>query len=191
MQRSERQWRIEPAGASGPRRGDRRGSGSKPRAVKVAGSADTETVCQQRRRLAGSCNAGRSPKHRTSQEVRQQVVMLHQAARPVGAALREEGLQEPHRASPRRVIDIPKRPDAARATYSGKEVVVKHLLSGDYRVFHGEEGIAWPAALDRSLQQAVAKTTTRTKNWGDTFTEQLGGDIFTSPCHFCRFFLTS
>ena len=34
-----------------------------------------------------------------------------------------------------RVIDIPKRPDAARATYAGKELVVKHLLSGDYRVF--------------------------------------------------------
>ena len=30
-----------------------------------------------------------------------------------------------------RVIDIPKRPNAARATYAGKEVVVKHLLSGD------------------------------------------------------------
>lgn len=42
-----------------------------------------------------------------------------------------------------RVIDIPKRPDAAYATYAGKEVVVKHLLSGDYRVFYGEECIAW------------------------------------------------
>jgi len=42
-----------------------------------------------------------------------------------------------------RVIDIPKRPNAARATYAGKEVVIKHLLSGDYRVFHGEECIAW------------------------------------------------
>jgi hypothetical protein len=29
------------------------------------------------------------------------------------------------------------------ATYAGKDVVVKHLLSGDYRVFYGEEGIAW------------------------------------------------
>src|SRR6478609_446742 len=42
-----------------------------------------------------------------------------------------------------RVIDIPKRPDAAYASYAGKEVVVKHLLSGDYRVFYGEECIAW------------------------------------------------
>jgi hypothetical protein len=42
-----------------------------------------------------------------------------------------------------RVIDIPKRPDAARATYAEKEVVVKRLLSGDYRVFYGEECIAW------------------------------------------------
>ena len=42
-----------------------------------------------------------------------------------------------------RVIDIPKQPDAARPTYAGKEVVVKHLLSDDYRVFHGDECIAW------------------------------------------------
>jgi hypothetical protein len=42
-----------------------------------------------------------------------------------------------------RVIDILKRPDAARATYAGTEVVVKHLLSGDYRVLYGEECIAW------------------------------------------------
>ena len=37
----------------------------------------------------------------------------------------------------------PDGPMRARATYVGKEVVVKHLLSGDYRVFHGEECIAW------------------------------------------------
>ncbi len=42
-----------------------------------------------------------------------------------------------------RVIYISKRPDAAYAAYTGKEVVVKHLLSGDYRVFYGEECIAW------------------------------------------------
>ena len=42
-----------------------------------------------------------------------------------------------------RVIDIPKRPTSAHATYAGKNVVVKHLLSGDYRVFYGEECIAW------------------------------------------------
>jgi transposase len=42
-----------------------------------------------------------------------------------------------------RVIDIPKRRDSAYATYAGKDVVVKHLLSGDYRVFYGEECIAW------------------------------------------------
>ena len=42
-----------------------------------------------------------------------------------------------------RVIDIPKRPGSAYATYAGKDVVVKHLLSGDYRVFYGEECIAW------------------------------------------------
>lgn len=27
--------------------------------------------------------------------------------------------------------------------YAGKDMVVKHLLSGDYRVFYGEECIAW------------------------------------------------
>jgi hypothetical protein len=42
-----------------------------------------------------------------------------------------------------RVIDIPKRPNSTYATYAGKDVVVKHLLSGDYRVFYGEECIAW------------------------------------------------
>jgi hypothetical protein len=31
------------------------------------------------------------------------------------------------------VIDIPKRPNSTHATYAGKEVLVKHLLSGDYR----------------------------------------------------------
>ena len=41
------------------------------------------------------------------------------------------------------VIDIPKRPNSKYATYAGKDVVVKHLLSGDYRVFYGEECIAW------------------------------------------------
>ena len=35
-----------------------------------------------------------------------------------------------------RVIDIPKRPNSAYATYAVKDVVVKHLLSGDYRVFY-------------------------------------------------------
>jgi hypothetical protein len=42
-----------------------------------------------------------------------------------------------------RVIDIPKRHNSMYATYAGKDVVVKHLLSGDYRVFYGEECIAW------------------------------------------------
>jgi hypothetical protein len=41
------------------------------------------------------------------------------------------------------VIDIPKRRNSPYATYAGKDVVVKHLLSGDYRVFYGEECIAW------------------------------------------------
>lgn len=46
-----------------------------------------------------------------------------------------------------RVIDIPRRPDSAYATYSGKDVVVKHLLSGDYRVFYDGQCIAWSKGL--------------------------------------------
>ena len=42
-----------------------------------------------------------------------------------------------------RVIDIPKRPNSLHATYAGKGVVVKHLLSGDFRVFYDQECIAW------------------------------------------------
>jgi transposase len=64
------------------------------------------------------------------------------------------------------VIDIPKRPDAARATYVGKEVVVKHLLSGDYRVFYGEECIAWASG-------SRPKPSTSSNKNNDT-NEQLG-----------------
>lgn len=46
-----------------------------------------------------------------------------------------------------RVIDIPRRPDSAHASYAGKDVLVKHLLSGDYRVFYGTECIAWASGL--------------------------------------------
>ena len=77
MQTSERQWRIlSLLERLGRWRGDGRGSVSKPRAV-------TRQVQRMRKRFAGSGaaglvhgNAGRSPKHRTSQEVREQVVML-------------------------------------------------------------------------------------------------------------------
>lgn len=41
------------------------------------------------------------------------------------------------------VIDISRRRDAAHASYAGKTVIVKHLLSGDYRVFYEGECIAW------------------------------------------------
>jgi transposase len=46
-----------------------------------------------------------------------------------------------------RVIDIPRRPDSAHASYAGKDVLVKHLLSGDYRVFYRAECIAWASGL--------------------------------------------
>jgi hypothetical protein len=67
----------------------------------------------------------------------------HPTAGPVRVALREEVYKNHTVRLNGRVIDIPKRPGAARATYAGKEVVVKHLLSGDYSVFYGEECIAW------------------------------------------------
>jgi len=88
--------------------------------------------------------------------------------------------REPHRASPRRVIDIPKRPNAARATDAGKEVVIKHLLSGDYRVFHGEECIAWASGSRPKRSTSNNKNNDRVKTRGGTFTVQLRGDIFTS-----------
>jgi hypothetical protein len=46
-----------------------------------------------------------------------------------------------------RVIDIPRRTDSAHASYAGKDVLVKHLLSGDDRVFYGAECIARASGL--------------------------------------------
>ena len=42
-----------------------------------------------------------------------------------------------------RVLDIPRSRDGGPSTYAGKVVIVKHLLSGAYRVFYGEKLIAW------------------------------------------------
>lgn len=42
-----------------------------------------------------------------------------------------------------RVIDIPKARSLGPSTYAGRTVVVKHLLSGDYRVFLDDQLIAW------------------------------------------------
>ena len=42
-----------------------------------------------------------------------------------------------------RVIDIPRRRGSGPATYAGRTVIVKHLLSGSYRVFCEGECIAW------------------------------------------------
>jgi len=42
-----------------------------------------------------------------------------------------------------RVIDIPKAPGRAPSTYAGRTVIVKHLLSGAYRVFLDDQVIAW------------------------------------------------
>ena len=67
----------------------------------------------------------------------------HPAARLVRAALREEGLREPRRASPRARHRHPQTARCGTRDLRGREVVVKHLFSGDYRVFHGEECIAW------------------------------------------------
>lgn len=41
------------------------------------------------------------------------------------------------------VLDIPKSKDSAYPTYAGRTVTIKHLLSGDYRVFFEGHCIAW------------------------------------------------
>ena len=115
-------------------------------------------------------NTGRSPKHRSTRGQANKVLDEYRHAHNKRFAVAPQDTQPAWRQAPSdhtqlldlcalhyvrkvyknhtvrldgRVIDIPKRPDAARATYAGKEVVVKHLLSGDYRVFYGEECIAW------------------------------------------------
>ena len=70
-----------------------------------------------------------------------------------------------------RVIDIPKRPNSTHATYAGKDVLVKHLLSGDYRVFYGAECIAWA----RGLRPRPSTNSNRNNDKDD----DPGGDIFT------------
>jgi transposase len=70
-----------------------------------------------------------------------------------------------------RVIDIPKRPNSTHATYAGKDVLVKHLLSGDYRVFYGAECIAWA----RGLRPKPSTNSNRNNDKND----DPGGDIFT------------
>jgi transposase len=70
-----------------------------------------------------------------------------------------------------RVIDIPKRPNSTHATYAGKDVLVKHLLSGDYRVFYGAECIAWA----RGLRPKPSTNSNRNNDKDD----DPGGDIFT------------
>jgi hypothetical protein len=60
-----------------------------------------------------------------------------------------------------------------------EELVVKHLLSGDYRVFYGEECIAWSNGSRPKPSTGSSKTNDSDEQLGDTFTEQLRGDIFT------------
>lgn len=62
-----------------------------------------------------------------------------------------------------RTIDIPKRPDAAYATYAGKNVEVKHLLSGDYRVFYDGQCIAWARGERPKTNLRANKKTKRQK----------------------------
>lgn len=76
-------------------------------------------------------------------------------------------------------IDIPKRPNSKYASYAGKHVVVKHLLSGDYRAFYGEECIAWAnGSRPKPFNHKQPKQRPE-RRASDTFTEQLRGDIFT------------
>jgi hypothetical protein len=70
-----------------------------------------------------------------------------------------------------RVINIPKRPNSTHATYAGKYVLVKHQLSGGYRVFYGAECIAWV----RGLRPKPSTNSNRNNDKDD----DPGGDIFT------------
>ena len=107
----------------------------------------------------------------------QSTIRSHPAAGPLRAALREEGLQEPRLHG--RVIDIPRRTDSAHATYAGKDVLVKHLLSGDYRIFYGTECIAWAGGVRLKPSTNSRRTTTKKNDGGNIFTDQSMGDIFT------------
>ena len=67
-------------------------------------------------------------------------------------------------------IDIPRRPNSAHATYAGKDVLVKYLLSGDYRVFYGAECIAWAKGLR-------PKPSTNGNRNNDTMNDLVGGGV--------------
>ncbi|HKO53516.1 MAG TPA: hypothetical protein VJV79_37665 [Polyangiaceae bacterium] len=56
----------------------------------------------------------------------------------------------------------------------GKDVVVKHPVSGDYRVFHGEECIAWVNGARPKPSTGSNRNDDADEQWGDTFTEQQG-----------------
>jgi len=151
-------------------------------------------------------NTGRSPKHRSTRGQANKVLDEYRHAHNKRFAVAPQDTQPAWRQAPSdhtqlldlcalhyvrkvyknhtvrldgRVIDIPKRPDAARATYAGKEVVVKHLLSGDYRVFYGEECIAWASGSRPKPSTSSNKNNDTDEQLGDIFTEQLRGDIFT------------
>ena len=79
------------------------------------------------------------------------------------------------------VVSSTSRDEPTRRTraYAGKDVLVKHLLSGDYRIFYGTECIAWAGGVRPKPQRTAEATTTKKNDGGDIFTEQLIGDIFT------------
>jgi hypothetical protein len=85
---------------------------------------------------------GRAPGREPS--MAKSTVGPHSDSRPLLAALRSQGSQEPHGSGGRpRHRRVPKRKDAVHATYSAKRVIVKHLRNGHIRVFHDGECIAW------------------------------------------------
>ena len=71
------------------------------------------------------------------------------------------------------VVSSTSRDEPTRRTraYAGKDVLVKHLLSGDYRVFYGAECIAWA----RGLRPKPSTNSNRNNDKDD----DPGGDIFT------------
>ena len=78
-----------------------------------------------------------------------------------------------------RVIDIPRRADSTHATYAGKDVLVKHLLSGTTAYSTARNASHGLAAYGPSLQRTAEATTTKKNDGGDIFTAQSIGDIST------------
>jgi len=80
----------------------------------------------------------------------------------------------------RGIVESPGAPvTAAYATCAGSDFVVKPLLSGDYRVFHDQERIAWANGSRPKPSTDGNENNDRNEGVGDIFIAQLRGDIST------------